>query len=92
MKPWSQTQTTKVIILKSEPLTAAEITSAFKGNEGTQWWKALSQVINEWREENADSAASFAKDNNALAMAHDNGAHSVLTRLLSYLSSEVKGD
>jgi hypothetical protein len=99
MKPWSQhwdptpkVQTTKVIIRKTEPLDDAAITRAFKGNNGTQWWIALTQLIDDTRADYALGAANAAARNNALDMARLNGAQQAMVELLDDLEDRVKGD
>jgi hypothetical protein len=91
MKPWSQVQTAKIIIRNTEPLDDAAITRAFHGNEGTQWWKALVQVIDDTRADYALGAANRAADNNALDMARLNGAAQAMVELLADLEKRVKG-
>jgi hypothetical protein len=91
MKPWSQPPTTKIIIRKTEPLSDVEITKAFHGNEGAQWWKGLVQVIEDTRADYALGAANRAADNNALDMARLNGAAQAMIELLADLENRVKG-
>lgn len=80
---------TRVIVQKWEPLTDNEINSAFKGNETTQWWRSIVQLVEARRSELQESAAAFASQNNALGMAHDVGAHEALAALLIDLEQRL---
>jgi hypothetical protein len=91
MKIWSEPLTAKVMIRASEPLDDVAITRAFHGNEGTQWWKALVQLIDDTRADYALGAANRAADNNALDMARLNGAAQAMVELLADLEKRVKG-
>lgn len=83
---------TRVIVVKTEPLTDEEITSAFHGNENAQWYRALVQLINDLRLEFPLAAAQRAEGNNAIAMARDLGAYEALSNLLIVLERRVKSD
>jgi hypothetical protein len=91
MKLWSEPPTAKVIVRQTEPLTDDEITQAFHGNEGAQWWKALVQVLDDTRADYALGAANAAARNNALDMARLNGAAQAMVELLADLEKRVKG-
>ncbi len=78
-----------IIVTRTEPLSDDDITRAFHGNATTEWWKALMQLIEQYRSEYPASAATCAGVNNALGMARDVGAHEALTGLMLELQRRV---
>jgi len=85
-------QSPRVIVMRGEPLTENEIKAAFRGNENTQWYKALVQVISEDRHNEALNAAAAAKSNNEMATASATGAYESLSGLLNTLAGYVESE
>lgn len=81
-----------MIVLRGEPLTEQEIDAAFRGNANNQWYKALIQIINEYRMDYADKAAQHAVTNNPLGMARENGAYEALSNLLTVLDQKESSE
>ena len=82
----------RVIVRSWEPLTENEIEAAFRGNETTQWWRALIQILQDSRDEYVAAASQQAAYNNPLGMAREIGAHEALSNLLTVLEKKVEGD
>ena len=85
-------EVTKVIVRTWTPLTEQEIDAAFKGNESTQWWRALVQILHDSTEGYADACAEKAGLNNPLGMAREIGAHEALSNLLTVLEKKIESD
>lgn len=81
-----------VIVMRSEPLTDAEITQAFRGNENAPWYRALIQIIDAYRHDAAVAAGSQVAADNTLATAGQAGVYGVLSELLLDLKKRVAGD
>lgn len=90
MKFLSVDSEVRVIVMKGEPLTDAQITQAFQVSEQTLWWRALMQLLEKYRHEHAASAADFVGKNNALAAARDCGAYEILSGLMVDLQERNK--
>ena len=82
---------TKVIVARWDPLSEDQITRALSVSEQTEWWRALVQLIEQYRNEYPSSADACAGINNALGMARDVGAHQALTGLLIELDRRRGG-
>ena len=85
MKPFSKPESLKVLVVRSVPLTDTEVEMALRVSEHTQWWLALTQLIESQRIELSEAGQHCALANNALAMAANCGAHTALTAILSDL-------
>jgi hypothetical protein len=85
-------EVTKVIVRTWTPLTEQEIEEAFKGNETTQWWRALVQILDESMNDYVSAAAQQAGLHNELAMAREIGAHEALSNLLTVLEKKTESD
>jgi hypothetical protein len=70
-------------------LTEPEIAQALVGSENTQWWRAIRQILEDYRATSMVQAASSVSLNNPLAMAANNGAHAALTELFWDLEKRV---
>jgi hypothetical protein len=93
MKPFFKaTELTNVIVVRGEPLTENEIKAAFRGLVNAQWYKALVQIVNEDRHNEAMNAASSGMANNALAMATAAGAYQSLSGLLNTLQNYAESE
>jgi len=81
---WSKDQSLipLLVIQKGDVLSDAQITSALRVGEQTMWWRALTQLIIQYRSEYAGAAPQNAAQNNSLGMARDVGAHEALSGLL----------
>jgi len=82
---------TKIIVTRTEPMSDDQITRALQVSEQTEWWRALVQLLDQFRTEYPASAATCAGANNPLAMALDVGAHEALTGLLIELEKRRSG-
>ena len=82
---------TRIIVTRTEPMSDDQITRALQVSEQTEWWRALVQLIDQFRAEYPESAAACAGSNNPLAMARDVGAHEALTQLLLQIEKRRAG-
>lgn len=92
MKSFLKSEPARVIVLSGNPLTEAEIVAAFKGNQNTQWYKAIVQIVSEDRHNEAFNCAAYAEANNALAMASAFGAYKNASGLLNTLATYVEAE
>jgi hypothetical protein len=76
---------TKVIVLRGEPLDENQLTQALQFGDRT--WVALVQLIEGLRREHLETANGWVPENNALGIARDVGASEALTELLTDLNN-----
>lgn len=76
----------KVIIASGKLMTEVEIAQALAVGPETLWWRAVLQIIEDFRIDAATAATGHGASNNALAMAGAVGAYEVLTNLLQTLN------
>ncbi len=73
---------TQLIVRRGDDLSEAQIDQILSVSETTPWFRAIIQLIDNSRQEFIQLSPSRAIDNNALAMACDNGAFQALSGLL----------
>jgi hypothetical protein len=75
-----------VIIAAGKLMSDMEILQALAIGPETLWWRAVIQVIEDFRIDAGSAATGHGATNNALAMAGAVGAYEVLTNLLERLN------
>ncbi len=75
----------KIVVYSGSELTDDQINDALSVSGSTLWYRAVVQLVDQFRQEHADAAPTWADSNNALAMARECGAAQALTGLLSEL-------
>lgn len=80
----------RTLVAPFQRMSDDEIRRAFSGNQNTEWYRALVQVI--WDDQHKErlNAAAEARANNALAMAAANGAYEALSGILNALANYVE--
>lgn len=80
-----KSKTVSTLVVAGPPLSDNDITSELKSVSERQW-SALTQLLDQSRQEFAASAARCAVANNALSMASDSGAYEALSGLIELLN------
>lgn len=88
MKLFSQNSDPVVILSLGDLLDKQQVQSALAVPETLPIWKAVMQILWEYREEAAQQASGYARDNNALAMSAAHGGHEILTTILQELEKK----
>jgi len=79
----------RLVVIKEPFLSEAEIDKALAGNAGTQWYKALVQMIDDDRRDNLLQASRAASAGNTYAMAGALNVYEAFTGLLLELDKKV---
>ena len=79
--------TPRVLVIRSgERLNDEQMKDAFAVGETVLWWRAIIQIIEDYRLTSADNGYSACGENNPMGTAAAVGAHDVLSNLLNDLS------